>query len=582
MRNFDLESDRAVHDSCRLADVNTDLTTHWRRSMRSLNKSILIAVFFLATAGTVTGQSFTYQGKLTVNGTPTNGPYDFHFRLFDVETGGPQLGSTAALNDVTVTNGIFTVELEFGPGAITPGQKWIEMEVRPGASTGAYNLLNPRQKITPAPYSTLADRSMSSDFAEAANDSNTVGGLSPSLFIQEGDLRLTDARQPLPGSGSYVQINPGGPQSGGFDVLGNGKIGSTLSVFGATFLNSSLSVGGTISGNGSGLNNINGAGITPGTVNGTAITPGTVNGTAIAPGTFPHSENLALLGSLRWDLLSPKSFTVTTPGGIAFDGTNIWVANGGNNTVTKLRASDGVVLGVFPINGNATNVVFDGGNIWVTSSSAGTVIKLRASDGALLGTFPVVNPPTVMAFDGENIWVASVSPSLRKLRASDGALLGTFPVGLNPRAIAFDGANIWTTNINNDSVTKLRASDGAVLDTFAVSGRPAALAFDGANIWVGKQGNGVEGPSIIKLRASDGAAQALYPIGFAPFGMVFDGSNIWVTGGGGVLKLQGSDGTHLGTFSPATSSFGIGFDGANIWLSNGSGANTITKVPAFP
>ena len=33
------------------------------------------------------------------------------------------------------------------------------------------------------------------------------------------------------------------------------------------------------------------------------------------------------------------------PIGVVSDGTNMWVANGGSNTVTKLRASDGAVLG---------------------------------------------------------------------------------------------------------------------------------------------------------------------------------------------------------------------------------------------
>jgi hypothetical protein len=225
------------------------LTQIYGTNMRALKLSILTALFLFATAGFVTAQSFTYQGKLTVSGVPPNGPYDLQFRLFDSETGGNQQGSTAVADDLQVTNGIFTVELDFGPGAIAPGQRWLEMEVRPGASTGAYNLLSPRQKITAAPYSTLADRSMSSDFAEAANDANTVGGMSPLRFIQEGDARLTDARPPLPQSPSYVQINPSDIQSGNFAVNGNGWIGNVLSVSGNTFIYSSLSVLGTINGN---------------------------------------------------------------------------------------------------------------------------------------------------------------------------------------------------------------------------------------------------------------------------------------------------------------------------------------------
>ena len=37
--------------------------------------------------------------------------------------------------------------------------------------------------------------------------------------------------------------------------------------------------------------------------------------------------------------------------GIAFDGANIWVANGNSNSVSKLRASDGTTLGTFSVGG---------------------------------------------------------------------------------------------------------------------------------------------------------------------------------------------------------------------------------------
>jgi hypothetical protein len=37
------------------------------------------------------------------------------------------------------------------------------------------------------------------------------------------------------------------------------------------------------------------------------------------------------------------------PYGVAFDGENIWTANSGNGTVSKVRASDGAVLGTFTV-----------------------------------------------------------------------------------------------------------------------------------------------------------------------------------------------------------------------------------------
>ena len=38
----------------------------------------------------------------------------------------------------------------------------------------------------------------------------------------------------------------------------------------------------------------------------------------------------------------------TNPSGIAFDGANLWVANEGSDTVTKLLASSGVTPGNLP------------------------------------------------------------------------------------------------------------------------------------------------------------------------------------------------------------------------------------------
>jgi len=120
-------------------------------------------------------------------------------------------------------------------------------------------------------------------------------------------------------------------------------------------------------------------------------------------------------------------------------------------------------------------VAFDGGNIWSANYGEGTVTKLRASDGKPLGTFKVGHTPWWMTFDGSNIWVPDGVSQVVKLRACDGSVAGTFTVGNGPIATAFDGANVWVTNYGgtngtDGTVSKLRASDGKVLGTFAVGG----------------------------------------------------------------------------------------------------------------
>ncbi|MCX7924774.1 MAG: hypothetical protein N2554_03065 [Fimbriimonadales bacterium] len=100
-------------------------------------------------------QPFTYQGFLKDGGNPANGAYDFEFRLFTAASGGSQVGSTVPINDLNVQNGLFTVELNFGIVWSGP-DRFLEIRVRPGASTGAFTTLSPRVKVNPTPYSHFA------------------------------------------------------------------------------------------------------------------------------------------------------------------------------------------------------------------------------------------------------------------------------------------------------------------------------------------------------------------------------------------------------------------------------------------
>src|SRR5207248_3355407 len=94
------------------------------------------------------------------------------------------------------------------------------------------------------------------------------------------------------------------------------------------------------------------------------------------------------------------------PDWLAFDGANVWVTNHWDNTVTKLRASDGAPQGTFAVGGGPQWSTFDGTNVWVSNLSSNNVTKLLASDGTVLGTF-AVNGPEGIASDGANIWVAN-------------------------------------------------------------------------------------------------------------------------------------------------------------------------------
>ena len=66
------------------------------------------------------GTAFTYQGRLESDGVPVNGLYDLTFALFSGSGGAGQLGLTQTNLATDVSEGLFTVLLDFGtnfPGA---------------------------------------------------------------------------------------------------------------------------------------------------------------------------------------------------------------------------------------------------------------------------------------------------------------------------------------------------------------------------------------------------------------------------------------------------------------------------------
>ena len=113
--------------------------------------------------------AFTYQGRLYDNGSAVSGSYDFQFWLM------PGLNANAAvcpdpvkLNDVLVTNGVFTVALSFCPGAFDGSDRWLQIAVSPHGQN-SYSTLQPLQPITATPYALHADNAQTAATAQQAD-----------------------------------------------------------------------------------------------------------------------------------------------------------------------------------------------------------------------------------------------------------------------------------------------------------------------------------------------------------------------------------------------------------------------------
>jgi hypothetical protein len=118
--------------------------------------------------------AFTYQGFLKDNNNPANARYNLRFTLYDAETGGNQIGNPV-VKDVEITNGLFTVEIDFGINPFSSGQRrWIEIGVRPFNSTRPFVILDPRIELTPVPYAIYAQKAKDAENAQNARNAQNA------------------------------------------------------------------------------------------------------------------------------------------------------------------------------------------------------------------------------------------------------------------------------------------------------------------------------------------------------------------------------------------------------------------------
>jgi hypothetical protein len=180
--------------------------------------------------------------------------------------------------------------------------------------------------------------------------------------------------------------------------------------------------------------------------------------------------------------------------GIAFDGTRLWTANqGGSVSIITPQAST-----PYPATTVATGfttpagILYDGSNIWVTDYTANKLFKLDGL-GAIVQTVTMGTTPGLAVFDGANIWVPNqTSNSITVVQASTGNVVATISADANnhlnaPTTASFDGERILVTNLSGDSVTVFKAADLSFIAN-VITGpgvQPDAACSDGVNFWVG-------------------------------------------------------------------------------------------------
>jgi hypothetical protein len=237
---------------------------------------------------------------------------------------------------------------------------------------------------------------------------------------------------------------------------------------------------------------------------------------------------------------------------LGFDGSNIWAADEDNpGKLYKIQASTGTIQSTISLPNYPTVGAFDGTFVWTANAGNNTLSKVNALTGAV-STFQLFTceGPIGPVFDGTNYWVscqmnASPDPFIVQELDANGNQLASVGTGISPGSLVFDGTNIWVENCSfwqclQASVSRINVST-LVATPFAMGGCGASdLAFDGVYIWAsGWTWTGANCSSgskiniVSKLQASSGSLVSTYNLLGSV--MSFDGANVWAVSGANLV-----------------------------------------------
>ena len=158
---------------------------------------------------------------------------------------------------------------------------------------------------------------------------------------------------------------------------------------------------------------------------------------------------------------------ITNAGGMTLTSTDVWAVR--VNDVVKIAKSDCSKTQYTGSGTTPTHPDNDGTYIYLPNFGSYNITKMRMSDGTVVGTYPTCRGSNIARFDGSNahLWVACDDGRITVHDPSTMAIIGDLvPAAVNNKmnGLAFDGDYMWVAGFSNSYVYKMNT--GQMLNTY--------------------------------------------------------------------------------------------------------------------
>ncbi len=153
-----------------------------------------------------------------------------------------------------------------------------------------------------------------------------------------------------------------------------------------------------------------------------------------------------------------------------------------------LQSHPGKVVKSFPLPGKyCSGLAFDGSNLWVADYKADMIFKLDPASGAIVHQIP--SPgfwPMGLAWDGRYLWnVDKAQKKIFKIDPDNGTILTVIDAPcIYPEGLAWADKTLWVGDDKENTIMKIDLSDGTAVKKFDGPARSVnGLTFDGQYLW---------------------------------------------------------------------------------------------------